>query len=103
MTKTLTKASLIEIVLASSEKIAKPEAKALIETFFSTLKDRLIDGEMVKISGFGNFVLHDKKARPGRNPKTGKAALIEARRVVTFRSGDKLKKRVASLPESDVK
>ena len=54
----------------------------------------LENGEEVKISGFGNFSLRDKKARVGRNPKTGEEKMISARRVVTFKTGQKLKARV---------
>ena len=92
---TLTKASLISI-LSKSEKIPKPDAKIIVECFFASLIEQLVSGKTVKISGFGNFVLRDKKDRPGRNPKTGEPAIIKARRVVTFRAGHKLKARVAA-------
>ena len=72
----------------------KREAKELVELFFEEIKDSLEHGEQVKISGFGKFELRDKKSRPGRNPKTGEEIPITARRVVTFRSGQKLKARV---------
>ena len=72
------------------------EAKALVELFFEEIKDSLEQGKSVKISGFGNFELRDKTSRPGRNPKTGEEIPISARRVVTFRSGQKLKARVDS-------
>jgi len=94
MTKTLTKAMLVES-LSAIDNLSKEDAKIIVECFFRTLCDRLINGEVVKISGFGNFVLRDKKSRPGRNPKTGEEAEISARRVVTFRAGQKLKARVA--------
>ena len=93
MTETLTKAMLVES-LSAIDNLPKPDAKKIVECFFKILCDRLIEGEIVKISGFGNFVLRDKKPRPGRNPKTGKEAVISARRVVTFRAGQKLKARV---------
>jgi integration host factor subunit alpha len=70
------------------------EAKALVELFFEEIKDSLEQGKAVKISGFGKFELRDKTSRPGRNPKTGEEVPISARRVVTFRSGHKLKARV---------
>ncbi len=72
----------------------KREAKELVETFFEELSTALETGAAVKISGFGNFVLRKKNTRPGRNPKTGEEIPISARRVVTFRSGQKLKARV---------
>ncbi len=72
----------------------KREAKEMIELFFEEIKGSLEKGEQVKISGFGKFELRDKRSRPGRNPKTGEEIPITARRVVTFRSGQKLKARV---------
>ncbi|KAF3978096.1 MAG: integration host factor subunit alpha [Methylococcales symbiont of Iophon sp. n. MRB-2018] len=72
----------------------KREAKEMIELFFEEIKGSLENGEQVKISGFGIFELRDKGSRPGRNPKTGEEIPITARRVVTFRSGQKLKARV---------
>jgi integration host factor subunit alpha len=62
--------------------------------YFEELRASLAVGEQVKLSGFGNFDLRDKKERPGRNPKTGEEIPISARRVVTFRPGQKLKARV---------
>ncbi len=94
MTKTLTKERLVENVFRSGTLI-KQEAKIIVECFFKTIRDQLISGETVKIAGFGKFVLRDKKARPGRNPKTGKDAIISARRVVTFRATQKFKKKIA--------
>jgi integration host factor subunit alpha len=74
----------------------KREAKELVEQFFEEVRLSLETNEQVKISGFGNFDLRDKKQRPGRNPKTGEEIPIKARRVVTFRPGQKLKARVES-------
>jgi len=62
--------------------------------FFDEIRTALESGNQVKISGFGNFDLRDKSERPGRNPKTGEEIPISARRVVTFRPGQKLKQRV---------
>ncbi len=72
----------------------KREAKDLVELFFEEIKESLERGEEVKLSGFGKFELRDKTSRPGRNPKTGEEVAITARRVVTFRAGQKLKARV---------
>lgn len=72
----------------------KREAKEMVELFFEEIKTSLEHGEQVKISGFGKFELRDKNSRPGRNPKTGEEIPISARRVVTFRTGQKLKTRV---------
>ena len=72
----------------------KREAKELVGVFFEEIRIALESGDEVKLSGFGNFILRDKNQRPGRNPKTGEKIPISARRVVTFRSGQKLKARV---------
>jgi integration host factor subunit alpha len=72
----------------------KREAKDVVEMFFEEIRAALEKGEQVKLSGFGNFDLREKKQRPGRNPKTGEEIPITARRVVTFRPGQKLKSRV---------
>ena len=93
MIKTLTKAD-IAGQLSSDMSISKREAKKLIETFFQQISGALEDGKFVKLSGFGNFQLRDKNTRPGRNPKTGEAVSIDARRVVTFTTGQKLRGRL---------
>jgi integration host factor subunit alpha len=72
----------------------KREAKEVVELFFEEIRHALERGQQVKLSGFGNFDLREKKQRPGRNPKTGEEIPISARRVVTFRPGQKLKARV---------
>lgn len=74
--------------------LTKREAKEIVELFFDQICEALAKGQQVKISGFGNFELHDKDERPGRNPKTGEMIPVSARRVVTFRSGQKLRARV---------
>jgi integration host factor subunit alpha len=74
--------------------LTKREAKEIVELFFQQICEALAKGQQVKISGFGNFELHDKNERPGRNPKTGEMIPVSARRVVTFRSGQKLRARV---------
>jgi integration host factor subunit alpha len=89
----LTKAEMAEHLF---EKLGmnKRDAKELVETFFEEVREALESGEQVKLSGFGNFDLRQKNERPGRNPKTGEDIPIKARRVVTFRPGQKLKSRV---------
>jgi len=82
--------------------INKREAKEILELFFDEIKSTLEAGQQVKLSGFGNFDLRDKVARPGRNPKTGEEIPVLARRVVTFRAGDKLKASVESGGEIEV-
>lgn len=90
---TLTKADMVEH-LYDEIGLNKREAKDLVEMFFEEIKLSLEQGENVKLSGFGNFILRDKSPRPGRNPKTGEEVQVSARRVVTFRTGQKLKSRV---------
>ena len=89
----LTKADMAER-LFSKLGLSKRDAKDLVENFFEEIRAALQRGEQVKLSGFGNFDLRDKNERPGRNPKTGQEIPITARRVVTFRPGQKLKARV---------
>jgi integration host factor subunit alpha len=89
----LTKAEMAE-QLFEELGLNKREAKELVEAFFEEIRVALADGQQVKLSGFGNFDLRSKNARPGRNPKTGQEIPISARRVVTFRPGQKLKSRV---------
>ena len=72
----------------------KREAKEFVDSFFEAIRIALEGGENVKLSGFGNFQLRDKNQRPGRNPKTGEEIPISARRVGTFRPGQKLRARV---------
>lgn len=94
----LTKADLAEH-LFNVLGLNKREAKEIVELFFEEIRLSLENGEVVKVSGFGNFNLRDKRERPGRNPKTGEEIPISARRVVTFRAGHKLKSRVESYVE----
>ncbi|MDR5610141.1 integration host factor subunit alpha [Arsenophonus sp. ENCA] len=92
----LTKAEMSES-LFEKLGISKRDAKDLVELFFEEVRRSLENGEQVKLSGFGNFDLRDKNQRPGRNPKTGEDIPITARRVVTFRPGQKLKGRVEKI------
>lgn len=87
---TVTKADIVEKVY---EKIgfSKKEASELVEIVFNSLKQTLQDGEKVKISGFGNFLVRGKSERVGRNPQTGEQIKISARRVLTFRPSQVLK------------
>lgn len=87
---TMTKADIVENIY---EKVgfSKKESAELVELVFDTLKDTLERGDKVKISGFGNFQVRQKRARIGRNPQTGQAIEISARRVLTFRPSQVLK------------
>ncbi len=89
----LTKADMAES-LFNELGLNKREARELVDLCFHQLVACLALGEPVKLSGFGNFELRDKKERPGRNPKTGEKIPVSARRVVTFRPGQKLQARV---------
>ncbi|MGB5438533.1 MAG: integration host factor subunit alpha [Gammaproteobacteria bacterium] len=96
----LTKAEMAE-KLFEELGLNKREAKELVELFFEEIRAALENGRQVKLSGFGNFDLREKNERPGRNPKTGEEIPISARRVVTFRSGQKLKARVEAYAGSE--
>lgn len=86
----------IELADALVEKCGfdRRTAKQFVELFFEEVRSNLAKGEEVKLSGFGNFSVRDKKARPGRNPKTGETVAVSARRVVVFKAGQKFRERV---------
>ncbi len=90
---TLTKAEIAED-LQKKLALTKLVSKDIVDQVFEEIRYHLEEGEPVRISGFGNFELRDKQARPGRNPKTGEPKIIKARRVVTFKAGQKLKAKV---------
>lgn len=106
----MTKAEIIDAVYEKVGGFSKKEASEIVEAVFDTMKDVLADGEKIKISGFGNFVVHDKKQRIGRNPQTGEPIPISARKVLTFKASQVLKrvlnpdkerlKREASSPDA---
>ncbi len=90
---TLTKSDMIEHLI-NHLNLTPQEGRCLVESFFDELSSNLIDGKEVKLSGFGNFELKDKKSRPGRNPKTGEPVAVSARRVVTFKTGQKFRRKI---------
>ena len=92
-TPALTKAQLAGL-LFEQIGLNKRESKDMIDAFFDLIAVRLVDGTDVKISGFGNFQIRTKAPRPGRNPRTGEAIPIQARRVVTFHASHKLKDQI---------
>lgn len=96
----LTKADISEH-LFNTIGLTKRDAKELVELYFQQVCKALESGQQVKLSGFGNFELHNKNERPGRNPKTGEPIPVSARRVVTFRSGQKLRARVEVYTGND--
>jgi integration host factor subunit alpha len=89
----LSKAKIAD-VLCMEVGLTKPDAKEMVELFYEEIRHALENGQHVKLSGFGNFTLRDKSSRPGRNPKTGEEIPVQARRVVTYKAGLKLKSKV---------
>lgn len=96
MAAALTKAN---IALSLTEKLGlnNRESKELVDSFYEEIRVALENGENVKLSGFGNFDLRDKAARPGRNPRTGETKTVSARRVVTFKPGQKLRNTIEAV------
>ena len=92
-TPALTKAHLSEM-LHEQLGLNKREAKDYIEAFFEVIAAELVEGQDVKISGFGNFEIRSKTGRPGRNPRTGEPVTIGPRRVVTFKASPLLKEQI---------
>lgn len=89
----LTKAQLADL-LFEQIGLNKRESKDMIDAFFDLIAQSLVEGTDVKISSFGNFQIRTKAPRPGRNPRTGEAIPIEARRAVTFHASHKLKEQI---------
>lgn len=96
----LSKAIVVE-ALCQEIGLAKSDARDVLDQFFEETRAVLEQGSHVKLSGFGNFILRDKPTRPGRNPKTGEEIPVEARRVVTFKPGLKLKTKIESRDTQD--
>ena len=92
-TPALTKSELAAM-LFEQIGLNKREAKDFIDAFFDQITNQLVEGQDVKISGFGNFEVRTKVARPGRNPRTGETVTIPSRRVVTFRASGALKEKL---------
>jgi len=92
----MTKADIVNLVF---EKVGLPrnEAQEMVETVFDTIKQTLIAGEFIKISGFGTFNVRKKNSRIGRNPKTKEEVEIAPRRVVTFKASDQLKELIEKM------
>ena len=99
-TSALTKAQLAEM-LFEQIGLNKRESKDMVDAFFDLMSERLIAGDEVKLSGFGNFQMRIKAPRPGRNPRTGELIPIAARRVVTFHASQKLKVQIQDESPSD--
>ena len=86
----MTKADLVERVAREAE-MTKKDAEQLVEIIFETIIDSLNNGEKIELRGFGSFRLRERDARQGRNPKTGEAVEIPAKRVAYFKPGKELK------------
>ncbi len=87
----MTKADIVEQVWENLGSLSKKESAEIVEMVFETIKNTLEDGEKIKISGFGNFVVRQKKERTGRNPQTGEEIRIAPRKVLTFKPSQVLK------------
>jgi integration host factor subunit alpha len=87
----MTKADIVQAVHNQLGGFSKKEAADLVDLVFETMKETLGRGEKIKISGFGNFVLRDKRQRQGRNPQTGNPIVITERRVLSFKASQLLK------------
>jgi integration host factor subunit alpha len=96
----MTKAEIIDSVYDRIGGFSKKEASDLVEALFETMKDTLAAGHKIKISGFGNFVVRDKKERPGLNPRTRERITLAPRRVVRFRPSPVLKQLINSPAQS---
>ena len=90
----MTKSELIEIITAKQKHLPAKDVELALKQILEIMSDALSAGDRIEIRGFGSFSLHFRPPRQGRNPKTGEEIPISARRVVTFRPGQKLKARV---------
>src|SRR6266404_942756 len=87
----MTKAEIVQALYTRLGGFSKKESADLVDLVFETMKETLGRGEKIKISGFGNFVLRDKRQRQGRNPQTGDPIVITERRVLNFKASQILK------------
>jgi integration host factor subunit alpha len=87
----MTKAEIVQALYSKVGGFSRKESAELVDLVFEMMKDTLGRGEKIKVSGFGNFVLRDKRQRPGRNPQTGQPIKISERRVLTFKASQILK------------
>jgi integration host factor subunit alpha len=94
----MTKAEIVQALYSKVGGFSRKESAELVDLVFEMMKETLGRGEKIKISGFGNFVLRDKRQRPGRNPQTGQPIRISERRVLTFKSSQILKQALNQRP-----
>ena len=95
----MTKAEIVQALYAKVGGFSRKESADMVDLVFEMMKETLGRGEKIKVSGFGNFVLRDKRQRPGRNPQTGDPIKISERRVLTFKASQILKQTLN--PRSD--
>ncbi|MDG2306795.1 MAG: integration host factor subunit alpha [Candidatus Binatia bacterium] len=86
----MTKADIVERIFERA-RVSKKDASDVVDLVFEVIKIELEGGDKVKVSGFGNFVVHDKRPRKGRNPQTGEEIIISGRRVLSFKASQVLK------------
>ena len=98
--RTMTKADIVQAVYTRLGGFSKKESADLVDLVFETMKETLGRGEKIKISGFGNFVLRDKRQRQGRNPQTGDPITITERRVLNFKASQLLKQALNDAPSN---
>ena len=98
----MTKAEIVQAVYTRLGGFSKKESSDLVDLVFETMKETLGRGEKIKISGFGNFVLRDKRQRQGRNPQTGNPIVITERRVLSFKASQLLKQALNDSGEAGV-
>src|SRR5580765_169027 len=96
----MTKAEIVERIYERA-KASKKDATEVVDLVFEVIKARLESGEKVKLSGFGNFVVHEKRPRKGRNPQTGEEIVITGRKVLSFKASQVLKKTMNGETPSD--
>lgn len=87
----MTKADIVEIICEKIGFTAK-ESVEIVDQLFELMKETLEKGGKIKISGFGNFTVHKKRPRKGRNPQTGEELVISGRRVLSFKPSNILRK-----------
>ncbi|MEC8276991.1 MAG: integration host factor subunit alpha [Myxococcota bacterium] len=97
---TLTRAKMVEIVHQQGLGYTKKELQDIVNSMFDIIAESVINGETVKLSGFGNFSMVDKTARVGRNPQTDEALIISRRRVITFKPSNMLRNAVSSIEDN---
>ena len=98
----MTKAEIVQALYSKVGGFSRKESAELVDLVFEMMKETLGRGEKIKVSGFGNFVLRDKRQRPGRNPQTGQPIKISERRVLTFKASQILKQALNQRAASSV-